>query len=264
MFSSGCVFLPDLYTPMRFISFIPYPKNGPITFLKGPRGRSANAPRYTNQARPRRHPGVTVLSSIRFFQKTPALVYTCKFFSLARLVLTFLKSGSGLVFILKNLQLNPLSYYFYNIHKIIPAVASAYATKQLLFLRVGSRVVNLRDVFLVRVLFATAMGSFALLRFFDRWSGFLTVVLPSGALRLFFFLSRADLLLKKGRATHSGSSTLSRPSRINWARAGTLKLTGRRPRVRGVARNPVDHPHGGRTKAIRFQRTPWGKPAKLK
>lgn len=153
---------------MRFISFIPYPTRGPITVLKGPRGRSANAPRYTNQGRPRRRPGVAVLSSHRFFQKTPALVYTCKFFNLAKLVLTFLKSGSGLVFILKNLQLCPLSYYFYNIHKIIPSVTAAYATKQLLFLKVGSRVINLRDVFLVRVLFASALGSFALLRFFDR------------------------------------------------------------------------------------------------
>jgi ribosomal protein L2 len=28
--------------------------------------------------------------------------------------------------------------------------------------------------------------------------------------------------------------------------------------------NPVDHPHGGRTKAIRYPRTPWGKTAKYK
>jgi large subunit ribosomal protein L2 len=34
--------------------------------------------------------------------------------------------------------------------------------------------------------------------------------------------------------------------------------------VRGVAMNPVDHPHGGRTKAIRYQRTPWGKTTKYK
>jgi ribosomal protein L2 len=28
--------------------------------------------------------------------------------------------------------------------------------------------------------------------------------------------------------------------------------------------NPVDHPHGGRTKAIKYQRTPWGKTTKFK
>jgi ribosomal protein L2 len=28
--------------------------------------------------------------------------------------------------------------------------------------------------------------------------------------------------------------------------------------------NPIDHPHGGRAKAIRYQRTPWGKTTKFK
>ena len=41
-------------------------------------------------------------------------------------------------------------------------------------------------------------------------------------------------------------------------------LKGVKPRSRGVSKNPVDHPHGGRTKAIRYPRTPWGKTAKLK
>lgn len=31
-------------------------------------------------------------------------------------------------------------------------------------------------------------------------------------------------------------------------KAGINYLTGKKPKVRGVARNPVDHPHGGRTK----------------
>lgn len=39
-------------------------------------------------------------------------------------------------------------------------------------------------------------------------------------------------------------------------RAGYARLTGARPKVRGVAMNPVDHPHGGRTKSIRLPRSP--------
>ena len=42
---------------------------------------------------------------------------------------------------------------------------------------------------------------------------------------------------------------------------------GRRPSVRGVAMNPVDHPHGGgegRTSGGRHPVTPWGKPTKGK
>ena len=38
--------------------------------------------------------------------------------------------------------------------------------------------------------------------------------------------------------------------------AGFYKKLGKKSKVRGVAMNPVDHPHGGRAKAIRYQRTP--------
>eukprot|EP00924_Labyrinthula_sp_SR-Ha-C_P008506 augustus_masked-scaffold_32-processed-gene-2.46-mRNA-1 protein AED:0.08 eAED:0.08 QI:0/-1/0/1/-1/1/1/0/238 len=48
-------------------------------------------------------------------------------------------------------------------------------------------------------------------------------------------------------------------------KAGRSRRLGRRPRVRGVAMNPVDHPHGGgegRTKGGRPSVTPWGRPTK--
>ena len=48
-------------------------------------------------------------------------------------------------------------------------------------------------------------------------------------------------------------------------RAGQSRWLGRRPIVRGVAMNPVDHPHGGgegRTKGGRPSVSPWGKPTK--
>lgn len=38
--------------------------------------------------------------------------------------------------------------------------------------------------------------------------------------------------------------------------AGFFKKLGKKSLSRGVAKNPVDHPHGGRNKAIRYQRTP--------
>lgn len=47
-------------------------------------------------------------------------------------------------------------------------------------------------------------------------------------------------------------------------KAGQARWLGRRPVVRGVAMNPVDHPHGGgegRNKG-RISQTPWGKPCK--
>ena len=39
---------------------------------------------------------------------------------------------------------------------------------------------------------------------------------------------------------------------------------GIRPTVRGVATDPVDHPHGGRTNGGRPSVTPWGIPTKVK
>ena len=55
-------------------------------------------------------------------------------------------------------------------------------------------------------------------------------------------------------------------SRFNKLRkAGQSRWLGRRPIVRGVAMNPVDHPHGGgegKTSGGRPSVTPWGKPTK--
>lgn len=45
-------------------------------------------------------------------------------------------------------------------------------------------------------------------------------------------------------------------------KAGRNRLLGRRPIVRGIAMNPVDHPHGGRSNGGRPSVTPWGLPTK--
>lgn len=47
-------------------------------------------------------------------------------------------------------------------------------------------------------------------------------------------------------------------------KAGRNRNLGRRPTVRGVAMNPIDHPHGGRTNGGRPCVTPWGKLTKGK
>jgi large subunit ribosomal protein L2 len=50
---------------------------------------------------------------------------------------------------------------------------------------------------------------------------------------------------------------------INWGKAGRMRWKGKRPTVRGVAMNPVDHPHGGgegKTSGGRHPVNPHGKP----
>ena len=52
---------------------------------------------------------------------------------------------------------------------------------------------------------------------------------------------------------------------ISLGKAGRSRWLGRRPKVRGTAMNPVDHPHGGgegKTKGGRHPVTPWGVPTK--
>ncbi|HXQ52866.1 MAG TPA: 50S ribosomal protein L2 [Stellaceae bacterium] len=51
---------------------------------------------------------------------------------------------------------------------------------------------------------------------------------------------------------------------ISIGKAGRTRWRGWRPHVRGEAMNPVDHPHGGRTRGGRHPVTPWGKPTKGK
>ncbi len=60
---------------------------------------------------------------------------------------------------------------------------------------------------------------------------------------------------------------VSNPDNANqtFAKAGRNRWRGKRPHVRGVVMNPVDHPHGGgegRTSGGRHPVTPWGKPTK--
>ena len=52
---------------------------------------------------------------------------------------------------------------------------------------------------------------------------------------------------------------------LSWGKAGASRWRGWRPKVRGVAMNPVDHPMGGgegRSSGGRHPCTPWGKPTK--
>lgn len=82
-----------------------------------------------------------------------------------------------------------------------------------------------------------------------------TIRLPSG---------QQLLLDLRCRATIGIVSNIDH-NRRNLKKAGQRRWMGFRPVVRGVAMNPIDHPHGGgegRTKGGRPSVSPWGKPAK--
>lgn len=79
--------------------------------------------------------------------------------------------------------------------------------------------------------------------------------LPSGEVRLVHLECMATIGVV-GNSDHGN---------ISIGKAGRTRWLGRRPKVRGVAMNPVDHPHGGgegRTSGGRHPVSPWGVPTK--
>ena len=93
----------------------------------------------------------------------------------------------------------------------------------------------------VRVQLVAKDGPFAQLR------------MPSGEIRNVDLRCRATI----------GEVGNAEQSNINWGKAGRMRWKGKRPTVRGVAMNPVDHPHGGgegKTSGGRHPVSPWGQP----
>ncbi len=102
---------------------------------------------------------------------------------------------------------------------------------------------------------ARAGGTYAQL--VGRDQGYAQLKLASGELRLV----RGDCMATVGAVSNPDQSNQ------NYGKAGRMRWLGQRPSVRGVAMNPIDHPHGGgegRTSGGRHPVTPWGKPTKGK
>ena len=81
------------------------------------------------------------------------------------------------------------------------------------------------------------------------------VKLPSGEVRMIPIECRATI----GQVGNIGHAS------ITIGKAGRNRWKGKRPHVRGVAMNPVDHPHGGgegKSSGGRHPVTPWGVPTK--
>jgi len=102
---------------------------------------------------------------------------------------------------------------------------------------------------------ARSAGTYA--QIIGKDQGYAQLRLSSGELRMV----RAECLATVG--------AVSNPDQLNikLGKAGRKRWIGKRPQVRGVAMNPIDHPHGGgegRTSGGRHPVTPWGKPTKGK
>lgn len=100
---------------------------------------------------------------------------------------------------------------------------------------------------------ARAAGTYA--QFVGRDGGYAQLRLSSGEMRLV----RQECMATIGAVSNPDNSNQ------NFGKAGRIRHKGKRPSVRGVVMNPIDHPHGGgegRTSGGRHPVTPWGKPTK--
>jgi large subunit ribosomal protein L2 len=100
---------------------------------------------------------------------------------------------------------------------------------------------------------ARAAGTYAQL--VGRDAGYALLRLSSGEVRMV----RAECMATIGAVSNPDNQNIS------IGKAGRNRWRGRRPSVRGVAMNPIDHPHGGgegRTSGGRHPVTPWGKGTK--
>lgn len=100
-----------------------------------------------------------------------------------------------------------------------------------------------------------ARSAGAVVRLMARDEKYAQVKMPSGEIRKINVKCSA-VIGQVGNIEHENQS---------FGKAGKSRWLGRRPKVRGVAMNPIDHPMGGgegRSSGGRHPTTPWGKPTK--
>ena len=102
--------------------------------------------------------------------------------------------------------------------------------------------------------FTRSAGSKASMVKLDTRTSSALVKLSSGVKKVFSIYSIGS----------TGSPAIKEKQKLAVHSAGFHTIRGRKPNSRGIAKNPVDHPHGGRTKSIKYPRTPWGKTTKFK
>ena len=144
----------------------------------------------------------------------------------------------------------------------VPSGALVYCSSKKKELRLGSRL-QLQNIPAGSIIHSISKfqsfskcirsaGTFGQLIQKDRFFG--KIKLPSSIIVEFPINSYATL----------GVVSNKQHSFVVLGKAGRNRLMGKRPCVRGIAMNPVDHPHGGRTNGGMPSVTPWGIPTKGK
>lgn len=188
--------------------------------------------------------------SMPFFKMTPSLAVGMAKNLQHGKTTTLLVTSSNVSFFSQEMNFSLFYFYFFDFWKLHSKFPSVISDKWFMSIKLGSKLTNVRSYVDLKPLYSKAVGSWSKLLSYEPWAGTYLVKLPSGSFKFFLFLSMASIF--------NPNRNLFIIQKKNYLNAGNSMKLGRRPKVRGVAMNPVDHPHGGRTKSIKFHRTPWG------
>ena len=111
---------------------------------------------------------------------------------------------------------------------------------------------NIINITTKEAVYTKAAGTFSVFVYLNKEKNYSKIKLPSGDYK--FFYNYTFVTLGRNSNVYSKYRVIGK--------AGDNVKIGLRPSVRGIAMNPVDHPHGGRAKTNSPERTPWGKIAK--
>ena len=143
-----------------------------------------------------------------------------------------------------------LRAFIFTEYQIIPRKVGTYTT--IAMFRQGDSIININSHSKRIYCWAKAAGTKCIIQYLSFSKDFYVITIPSG---------------KKQKLPINTMVTLGQNANILhkkevFGNAGRVRFSGTRPTVRGVAMNPVDHPHGGRTKTSQPEVSPWGWVAK--
>lgn len=186
---------------------------------------------------------------------TDSLVFSIALSQKLRKLVSVLTTASGIYYAL--IASNQMKLFGYNSFSTFSRQRSyeGFSYRTFVgFLKTSSFVSYLELDFNTGAKYATANGVGAQILHHNFRSNLSLIQLPSGETKYFSVFAGASW----GKNGYEQCRALSRGDKR------LKRIRGFRAKVRGVAMNPIDHPHGGNTKAIRFPRTPWGLATKLK
>ena len=161
-----------------------------------------------------------------------------------------MKNTCGFIYLLKNSNgsyLGDFSKNFFFPSKLLKNIFIGSQTF-LSCLPIYSIISNIYNLKGNKSVYAKSSGSYAQILESRNVFNIVLLKLPSGIKK---FISSTSIC------------TLGRNSNINqkyitFGKASFFRNLGKNSSVRGVAKNPVDHPHGGRTKTVKPGVSPWG------